>query len=73
MIDSPDYAALPRREGYADRPAIARLVARTENQRDIDGILSTEFHAIWLSGTDPQADLDAAQSGVERILRRSPD
>ena len=73
MIDSPDYAALPHRESYADRPAIAKVVPRTENQRGIDGILSTEFHAMWLSGTDPQADLDAAKSGVERILRRSPD
>ena len=57
MIDSPDYAALPHREGYADNPAIARLVPRTENQRGIDGILSTEFHAIWLSGTDPRPTL----------------
>ena len=72
VIGSPDYAALPHRESYAQIPAIAQIVPRTLNQRGIDGILSTEFNAIWLSGTDPQAALDAAQAGVERILRRSP-
>ena len=72
VIESPDYATLPHRESYSNIPAIAQVVPRTENQRGIDGILSTEFNAMWLSGTDPQAALDAAQAGVERILRRSP-
>lgn len=72
VIDSPAYAALPHRESYAAISAIAQVVPRTDNQRGIDGVLSTEFNAMWLSGTDPQAALDAAQTGVERILRRSP-
>ena len=33
--------------------------------------MMTDFNAMWLTGAEPQAALDAAQAGVERILRRN--
>lgn len=31
----------------------------------------TDLNAMWLTGTDPQATLEAMQAGVERVLRRN--
>ena len=71
VIDSPEFAALPHRSQYANTSLIARAVPTTTNQRAIFNAMMTDFNAMWLTGAEPQAALDAAQSGVERILRRN--
>ena len=71
VIDSPEFQALPHRAEYAETAQIARAVPRTQNQRAVFNAMISDFNAMWLTGTEPQAALDAAQAGVERILRRN--
>jgi multiple sugar transport system substrate-binding protein len=61
--------AAPRelREHLAHRP---RRAADAEPARRLQRDES-DFNAMWLGGTEPQAALDAAQANVERILRRN--
>jgi multiple sugar transport system substrate-binding protein len=71
VIDSPEFAALPHRSSFANTSEIANAVPRTQNQRGIFNAMISDFNAMWLGGTEPQAALDAAQANVERILRRN--
>ncbi len=71
VIDSPEFAALPHRTNIANTSQIARAVPTTQNQRAIFNAMMADFNGMWLAGAEPQAALDAAQSGVERILRRN--
>jgi multiple sugar transport system substrate-binding protein len=71
VIDSPEFAALPHRSSFANTSDIAHAVPQTQNQRGVFNAMISDFNAMWLGGTEPQAALDAAQANVERILRRN--
>jgi multiple sugar transport system substrate-binding protein len=71
VIDSPEFAALPHRASYANTAQVARSMPQTQNQRGVYNAMITDFNGMWLAGAEPQAALDAAQAGVERILRRN--
>ena len=71
VTEIPEFAALPHRSSFLNTSEIAHAVPRTQNQRGIYNAIITDFNAMWLAGTEPQAALEAAQGGVDRILRRS--
>ena len=71
VIGSEEFQNLPHRASYANTSEIARAVPQTQNQRGIFNAMISDFNAMWLGGAEPQAALDAAQAGVERILRRN--
>jgi multiple sugar transport system substrate-binding protein len=71
VIDSPEFAELPHRSDYAETSANARALPQTQNQRGVYNAMVSDFNAMWLTGTEPQAALEAMQSGVDRILRRN--
>ena len=71
VIGSEEFANLPHRSSFANTSEIAHAVPQTLNQRGIFNAMITDFNAMWLAGTEPQAALEAAQAGVDRILRRS--
>ena len=71
VIDSSEFAALPHRSSYANTAQVARSMPQTQNQRGVYNAMITDFNGMWLTGSEPQAALDAAQAGVERILRRN--
>lgn len=71
VLGSEEFTSLPYRSDYVGTTETARAVPQTQNQRAIYNTMMADFNAMWLAGTEPQDALDAAQAGVERILRRS--
>lgn len=71
VIDSPEFAALPHREDYAETAENATALPAVQNQRGIFNAMITDFNAMWLTGTEPADALAAMQDSVDRILRRN--
>jgi len=71
VLESPEFQALPHRAEFADTSKNATALPAIQNQRAVYNAMITDFNAMWLTQTDPQAALDAMQAGVERVLRRN--
>lgn len=71
VLDSAEFQALPHRAEFADTSKNATALPTIQNQRAVYNAMITDFNAMWLTQTDPQAALDAMQAGVERVLRRN--
>lgn len=73
VIDSPEFRQFPHRSGYLNTAQIMRNVPQALNQRGILDTMTAELNAMWLSDAESEAALEAAQAGVNRILRRGDD
>ncbi|MDQ0322389.1 multiple sugar transport system substrate-binding protein [Pararhizobium capsulatum DSM 1112] len=71
VLNSDEFKALPHRAEFADTANNATALPQIQNQRAVYNAMITDFNAMWLTGTEPQAALEAMQSGVERVLRRN--
>lgn len=71
VLDSAEFKALPHRAEFADTSKNATALPAIQNQRAVYNAMITDFNAMWLTQTDPQAALEAMQAGVERVLRRN--
>lgn len=71
VLNSEEFKALPHRAEFADTANNATALPQIQNQRAVYNAMITDFNAMWLTGSDPQAALEAMQSGVERVLRRN--
>ncbi|WP_426233409.1 extracellular solute-binding protein [Pararhizobium sp. DWP3-4] len=71
VLGSAEFKSLPHRAEFADTTNNATALPQIQNQRAVYNAMITDFNAMWLTSTDPQAALDAMQSGVERVLRRN--
>jgi multiple sugar transport system substrate-binding protein len=71
VLNSEEFKALPHRSEFADTAKNATALPQVQNQRAVYNAMFTDFNAMWLTKTDPQAALEAMQAGVERVLRRN--
>jgi multiple sugar transport system substrate-binding protein len=71
VLASAEFKALPHRAEFAETATHATSLPQIQNERGIYNAMTTDLNAMWLTGTEPQAALEAMQSGVERILRRN--
>ncbi|WP_426130931.1 extracellular solute-binding protein [Pararhizobium sp. PWRC1-1] len=71
VLGSEEFKSLPHRAEFAETTSNATALPQIQNQRAVYNAMITDFNAMWLTSTDPQAALDAMQSGVERVLRRN--
>ncbi|MBY3128809.1 extracellular solute-binding protein [Rhizobium laguerreae] len=71
VLNSEEFKALPHRAEFADTAKNATSLPQIQNQRAVYNAMITDLNAMWLTGTDPQATLEAMQDGVERVLRRN--
>lgn len=71
VLNSAQFKALPHRAEFADTVNNATALPQIKNQRAVYNAMITDFNAMWLTGTEPQAALEAMQTGVERVLRRN--
>lgn len=71
VLDSEPFKALPHRNEFSATAANATALPQVQNQRAVYNAMITDLNAMWLTGTEPQAAIEAMQAGVDRVLRRN--